>query len=219
MVARPYLRTPRSKIIHAAALVQRKRHEFLTAISKGLVPTDTSPTSRKKRGRYAKELDVSCHKKLANDYIVPALKTSVTLKHDSFLCVTSTCSSQDTCLATASFPVFISSQCCCCHLQEDLRQVLLKSLADIDPANPWVKDPSGRHTNVSALLDWPEEPEDESADESEAMESTDLTASGLGTSRDVRNRLYYIYIVDHDVKLFACRLVQVTRTLVSFLIF
>jgi len=26
-----------------------------------------------------------------------------------------------------------------------------------DPANPWVKDPSGKHTNVSALLDWPEE--------------------------------------------------------------
>ena len=59
MIARPYLRTPRSKIIHAAALVQRKRHELLTAISKGLVPTDSSPTSRKKRGRYAKEIDVS----------------------------------------------------------------------------------------------------------------------------------------------------------------
>ena len=58
MIARPYLRTPRSKIIQAAALVHRKRHEFLTAISKGLVPTDSSPTSRKRKGRYTKELDV-----------------------------------------------------------------------------------------------------------------------------------------------------------------
>ena len=59
MVARPYLRTPRSKIIATAALVHRKRHELLSAISKGLVPTDSSPTSRKKKGRYTKQLDVS----------------------------------------------------------------------------------------------------------------------------------------------------------------
>ena len=37
-------------------------------------------------------------------------------------------------------------------------------MQDLDPANPWVKDPSGRHTNVSALLDWPEE-SDESDEE------------------------------------------------------
>ena len=59
--------------------------------------------------------------------------------------------------------------------QEDLKSALLESLADLDPANPWVKDSSGRHTNVSALLDWPEE-EDESENESETMESTELSS-------------------------------------------
>ena len=59
MVARPYLRTPRHKIIETARLVQRKRHELLTAISKGLIPPDSSPNLRKKRNRYGTELDVS----------------------------------------------------------------------------------------------------------------------------------------------------------------
>ena len=59
MIARPYLRTPRSKIIQTAHLVQRKRHEFVTAIAKGLVPPDTSPTLKKKRKKYSVELDVS----------------------------------------------------------------------------------------------------------------------------------------------------------------
>ena len=59
MIARPYLRTPRAKIIHTAQLVQRKRYEFVTAIAKGLVPPDTSPTLRKKKRRYSLELDVS----------------------------------------------------------------------------------------------------------------------------------------------------------------
>jgi hypothetical protein len=59
-IARPYLRTPRSKIIHTAHLVQRKRHEFVTAISKGLVPPDTSPAAnRKRKKQYSVELDVS----------------------------------------------------------------------------------------------------------------------------------------------------------------
>ncbi|XP_070570683.1 ankyrin repeat and IBR domain-containing protein 1-like isoform X2 [Ptychodera flava] len=43
MVARPYLRTPRYKIIQAAQLVQRKRHEFLSAVSKGLIPPEETP--------------------------------------------------------------------------------------------------------------------------------------------------------------------------------
>ena len=25
----------------------------------------------------------------------------------------------------------------------------------MDPAKPWIKDASGRHTNVMAVLDWP----------------------------------------------------------------
>ncbi len=36
----------------------------------------------------------------------------------------------------------------------------MASVQDLDPSNPWVKDPSGKHTNVSALLDWPEESDD-----------------------------------------------------------
>ncbi|XP_002734676.1 ankyrin repeat and IBR domain-containing protein 1-like [Saccoglossus kowalevskii] len=43
MVARPYLRTPRYKIIQSAQLVQRKRHEFLSAVSKGLIPPEETP--------------------------------------------------------------------------------------------------------------------------------------------------------------------------------
>lgn len=29
-------------------------------------------------------------------------------------------------------------------------------LKDLDPNNPWVKDAQGRHTNLSALYDWPD---------------------------------------------------------------
>jgi len=49
MVARPYLRTPRTKIVQTAHLVQRKRHELVAAIAKGLVPPDTSPATKKKK--------------------------------------------------------------------------------------------------------------------------------------------------------------------------
>ena len=38
MVARPYLRTPRSVIVQTTALARRKRHEFARAVAKGLVP-------------------------------------------------------------------------------------------------------------------------------------------------------------------------------------
>ena len=59
MVARPYLRTPRHKIIQTAHLVQRKRHELVSAIAKGLVPADTSPNLKKKHKKFSVELDVS----------------------------------------------------------------------------------------------------------------------------------------------------------------
>lgn len=59
MIARPYLRTPRARIIQTALLVQRKRHEFVAAIGKGLVPPDTSPAFKKRRKKYSVELDVS----------------------------------------------------------------------------------------------------------------------------------------------------------------
>ncbi|XP_074650800.1 ankyrin repeat and IBR domain-containing protein 1-like isoform X2 [Tubulanus polymorphus] len=103
MVARPYLRTPRGRIIQQSHLVQRKRHEFVTAINKGLIPPDSSPNFRKKRRK---------------------------------------------------------------TLDDDLRKALMASMSDIDPNNPWVKDKAGRHTNVAALLDWPDDDTDESDAES-----------------------------------------------------
>jgi ankyrin repeat/IBR domain-containing protein 1 len=51
MVARPYLRTPRPVIIQTTALARRKRHEFVRAVSKGLIPPETPPTLRKVRKR------------------------------------------------------------------------------------------------------------------------------------------------------------------------
>ncbi|XP_049788774.1 ankyrin repeat and IBR domain-containing protein 1-like isoform X1 [Schistocerca nitens] len=50
MVARPYLRTPRAVIIQTTALARRKRHEFVRAVSKGLVPPETPPSSRRMEG-------------------------------------------------------------------------------------------------------------------------------------------------------------------------
>lgn len=41
-------------------------------------------------------------------------------------------------------------------LQDDLKKALLASLQDLNPATSWVKDPSGRHTNLAAVLDWPD---------------------------------------------------------------
>jgi hypothetical protein len=49
--------------------------------------------------------------------------------------------------------------------QDDLKKALMASIQDLDPANPWVKDPSGKHTNVSLLLDWPEEDDDDDDDD------------------------------------------------------
>lgn len=51
MVARPYMRTPRSLIIETTIVARRKRHEFVRAVSKGLIPPETPPTMRKVRKR------------------------------------------------------------------------------------------------------------------------------------------------------------------------
>lgn len=40
-------------------------------------------------------------------------------------------------------------------VQEQLRKAILASIQEVDPAKPWIKDASGRHTNVMAVLDWP----------------------------------------------------------------
>ena len=46
--------------------------------------------------------------------------------------------------------------------QEDLRKAIMASIQEVDPGNPWIKDASGRHTNVMALLEWPMEDSDDS---------------------------------------------------------
>uniref|UniRef100_A0A672H0J6 Ankyrin repeat and IBR domain-containing protein 1 n=1 Tax=Salarias fasciatus TaxID=181472 RepID=A0A672H0J6_SALFA len=43
-VNRPYLRTPRHKIIRAACLVQQKRQEFLASVARGVAPNDSPET-------------------------------------------------------------------------------------------------------------------------------------------------------------------------------
>ncbi|CAG5115366.1 unnamed protein product [Candidula unifasciata] len=96
MVNRLYLRTPRRKIMEQAHIVQRKRLEFIMAISKGLVPPETPPSVRKSKMKR---------------------KISGTEAED-----------------------------------EDLRKAIVASIQEVDPSNPWIKDASGRHTNVMALL-------------------------------------------------------------------
>jgi ankyrin repeat/IBR domain-containing protein 1 len=37
-----------------------------------------------------------------------------------------------------------------------MSHAIAASLKDLDPNNPWVKDSQGRHTNLSAIYDWPD---------------------------------------------------------------
>ncbi|EPY86149.1 hypothetical protein CB1_000326002 [Camelus ferus] len=47
-VNRPYLRTPRHKIIKAACLVQQKRQEFLASVARGVAPADSPEAPRRR---------------------------------------------------------------------------------------------------------------------------------------------------------------------------
>lgn len=49
-VNRPYLRTPRHKIIRAACLVQQKRQEFLASVARGVAPADSPEVQRRRYG-------------------------------------------------------------------------------------------------------------------------------------------------------------------------
>uniref|UniRef100_A0A3P8XEI3 Ankyrin repeat and IBR domain-containing protein 1 n=1 Tax=Esox lucius TaxID=8010 RepID=A0A3P8XEI3_ESOLU len=49
-VNRPYLRTPRHKIIRAACLVQQKRQEFLASVARGVAPNDSPEAPRRSFG-------------------------------------------------------------------------------------------------------------------------------------------------------------------------
>ncbi|XP_058503437.1 ankyrin repeat and IBR domain-containing protein 1-like [Solea solea] len=46
-VNRPYLRTPRHRIIRAACLVQQKRQEFLASVARGVAPNDSPDAPRR----------------------------------------------------------------------------------------------------------------------------------------------------------------------------
>ncbi|XP_005093184.1 ankyrin repeat and IBR domain-containing protein 1 [Aplysia californica] len=56
---------------------------------------------------------------------------------------------------------------------EDLHRAIVASIQEVDPSNPWIKDASGRHTNVAALLEWP-------SDESEESEAEGSVTRELG---------------------------------------
>lgn len=51
MIARPYLRTPKTVIMQTTSLARRKRHEFVRAVAQGLIPPETPPFQRKSRKR------------------------------------------------------------------------------------------------------------------------------------------------------------------------
>ncbi|XP_037798012.1 ankyrin repeat and IBR domain-containing protein 1-like isoform X1 [Penaeus monodon] len=120
MVARQYLVTPRGQIIATTLLTRRRRHKFVRAVSRGLLPPETPPSLRKSRKRRLPGL-------MGMD---PA---------------------------------------------DDMENVEVMGRA-LDPAQPWVKDSRGRHTNLAALLDWP----DLDIDEEESSSNQELTLTLLG---------------------------------------
>ena len=62
--------------------------------------------------------------------------------------------------------------------QEGTRKALLASL-NKNPQTAWVKGPNGKHTNVSALLDWPD-----NSDESDSETMTSPQNGVVVTSSD-----------------------------------
>ncbi|XP_013414863.1 uncharacterized protein LOC106176856 isoform X2 [Lingula anatina] len=126
MINRPYLRTPRNKIIGQAQLVTRKRHDLIGAIARGLVPVDLSPGNSRKK--YSFDVD------------------------------------------------------------EDTKKALLDSIQDMELPNPWVMDSSGRHTNVSALFDWPDSSPEESEDEQEEEQGEGKAGQTPSVTSDVCRR-------------------------------
>ncbi|XP_075209752.1 uncharacterized protein LOC142317242 [Lycorma delicatula] len=74
MVARPYLRTPRSVIVQTTILARRKRHEFARAVSKGLVPPETPPALRRIRKRNYRVLAINHNDETMSHAIAASLK-------------------------------------------------------------------------------------------------------------------------------------------------
>jgi len=103
--------------------VRRKRHEFMRAVSKGLIPPETPPALRRVRRRR-----------------FPGLMGMDPVEDDQ------------------------------------ITEAIAASLRQLDPNNPWVKDSQGRHTNLSAIYDWP----DANSDEEDSDVNQALTVSLLG---------------------------------------
>nr|XP_053654000.1 uncharacterized protein LOC128703390 [Cherax quadricarinatus] len=120
MVARQYLVTPRGQIIATTLLARRRRHKFVRAVSRGLLPPETPPSFRRSRKRRLPGL-------MGLD---PA---------------------------------------------DDMENVEVMGRS-LDPSQPWVKDSRGRHTNLAALLDWP----DLDSDDDEPNLNQALTLTLLG---------------------------------------
>ncbi|XP_045114482.1 ankyrin repeat and IBR domain-containing protein 1-like isoform X2 [Portunus trituberculatus] len=120
MVARQYLVTPRRQIIATTLLARRRRHKFVRAVSRGLLPPETPPALRRARKRR-----------------LPGL--------------------------VGMDP------------PDDMENVEAMSRT-LDPSQPWVKDSRGCHTNLAALLDWP----DLDSDEEESNLNQALTLTLLG---------------------------------------
>lgn len=61
IIARPYLRTPKPRIVQVTKNLKRKRLEFLETIARGLIPPDTPPSLKKfsrQRWKYLLKDDV-----------------------------------------------------------------------------------------------------------------------------------------------------------------
>ncbi|CAB4001877.1 ankyrin repeat and IBR domain-containing 1-like [Paramuricea clavata] len=91
MVARPYLRTPRTRIISAAQLTHRKRDDFLLALSRGLIPPDDSPRAKRARYNYLKRYNAVLEEDSDEEFLFeeePSLQlqklieTTLKLNHD-----------------------------------------------------------------------------------------------------------------------------------------
>jgi len=72
-----------------------------------------------------------------------------------------------------------TSSCWC--VQDVTRKVLLKSLHK-DPHTTWVKGPSGKHTNVSALLDWPDNDDDDDSNDNSDSEPVSSPHNSITTT-------------------------------------
>ncbi len=72
-----------------------------------------------------------------------------------------------------------------------MKKALLASIQDLNPQTSWVKDPSGRHTNLTAVLDWPESDDSDAELTNEESDSMPLPA-GLLNKLSLAQELYFL---------------------------